>query len=252
MISPSRRRVLVAVAASGVLGRMTETEPAHADPFGGDLALLAGILGQSIAQAITMSNLLVQTVNQVKMMTTLLKAVESGSFPALINFINTARYSYNSLTYGLASMSYRMAQIDREFQQLFPPDAPPPGTTVAQHRAQYQAWNQEIVGASQIATRQQTTLALLDDHATKTQTILQESEGESGVVGQLQLIAQLLGIANAELVVMNQTLSTTSRVLTDMAAQGASERQLSSTKKDDSRTGYTDKGLPVAVPSTLP
>jgi hypothetical protein len=69
---------------------------------------------------------------------------------------------------------------------------------------------------------------------------------------QLQLIAQMIGITNSELLVLNQTLATTGRVLTDMAALSASERQLSLGKSDDVRSGYTDKGLPNAVPSTLP
>ena len=65
-------------------------------------------------------------------------------------------------------------------------------------------------------------------------------------------MAQLIGISNAQLILINQTLATTSRVLTDMAAQGASERQLSSAKKQDNLANYTDKGAPVAVPSQLP
>jgi hypothetical protein len=123
---------------------------------------------------------------------------------------------------------------------------------VSQHRAQYQAWNQEVVGASQVAARQQTSLSTLDTQATQTQTVLKQSQAAGGEVEQLQLIAQMIGITNSELLVLNQTLATTGRVLTDMAAQSASEKQLSLGKSDDVRSGYTDKGLPNAVPSTLP
>ena len=68
----------------------------------------------------------------------------------------------------------------------------------------------------------------------------------------MQLIAQLIAITNSELLVLNQTLATASRVLTDMAASSASERQLSIGKSDDVRSGYTDKGAPVTVPHSLP
>jgi len=45
-----RRRVLSGALASAVLaGRMTASEPAEADFFGGDLPLLAAILVQSIS-----------------------------------------------------------------------------------------------------------------------------------------------------------------------------------------------------------
>jgi conjugal transfer/entry exclusion protein len=182
----------------------------------------------------------------------MLRQASSGSFPALISLINTARYTYNSLTWGIRSMSYQLARIDSEFNSLFPSGPPANSTPVAQHRAQYSAWNQEVVGASQVAARQQTSISKLDSQAAQTQTVLSQAQTGSGVVEELQLIAQMIGITNSELLVLNQTLATTGRVLTDLAAQSASEKQLSLGKADDARAGYTDKGLPVPVPSTLP
>jgi hypothetical protein len=249
----TRRRALAGALAYGALtADLTRATSARADFFGGDLGLLAGILAQSISEVANLASMLTQIASQVQMMTTMLKAVGSGSFPALVAFIGTARTSYNTLTSGVRSMTYSLARIDADYQKLFPADQPSPGTTVAEHRQQYQAWHQEVIGAAQIASRQQTNLATLDKHAEQTQTILQQSQAESGIVGQLQLITQMIGITNAQLVLINQTLSTTGRVLTDMAAAGASEHQLSLAKKDDSRAGYTDKGKPNVVPKSLP
>ena len=249
----TRRKILSGALACGVLAELeTRTVPAEADFFGGDLPLLVGILTQSISSALSLANLVVQTANQVRMMTTMLQQVSQGSFPALIAFINTARSTYSSLTWGVRSMSYQLARIDSEYNSLFPAGAPPSGATVLQHRAQYQAWNQEVVGASQVAARQQTSLATLDDQATQTQAVLKQSQAAQGEVEALQLIAQMIGITNSEILVLGQTLATTGRVLTDMAAAHASREQLSLGKSDDARQGYTDKGLSNAVPSTLP
>ena len=249
----TRRRTLLAAAGCGVgVSGVVFATPARADFFGGDLPLLAAILGQSISQVSNLVSMLTQMVSQVRMMETMLKAVESGSFPALLSFIAQARSTFNMLTFGIRSMTYALSRIDAEFQQLFPGDPPPPGTTVAQHSSQMLAWHQEIIGASQVAARQQTSLAVLDDHAARTQAILQASQAADGMVAQLQLIAQMIGITNAQLILINQTLSTTGRVLTDMAAAGSAERLVSAAKKDDSRVGYTDKGAPVIVPHTLP
>ncbi|MGH7438746.1 MAG: hypothetical protein ACRENE_23915 [Polyangiaceae bacterium] len=248
-----RRRVLSGlVACTFALEVTTRTETADADLFGGDVAVLVAILTQSISSALSLTNLVLQTINEVKMMTTLLEQVGHGSFPALVAFINTARFTFNSLTWGIRSMSYNLSRIDSEFHTLFPSGPPPSSTPVAQHRAQYQAWNQEVVGASQVAARQQTSLSKLDDHATQTQNVLSQSQAASGVVDQLQLIAQLIGITNSELTILNQTLATTGRVLTDMAAANASERNLSLGKSDDARAGYTDKGVPNVVPAAMP
>ena len=248
-----RRQILSGALACAAFAELTSrATPAQADIFGGDVAVLLAILTQSISQALSLINLVTQTAYQVKMMTTLLRQAASGSFPALISLISTARYTYNSLTWGVRSMSYQMARIDAEYNSLFPSGPPPSSTPVAQHRAQYAAWNQEVVGASQVAARQQTSLSNLDSQAAQTQTVLSQAQAGSGVVEELQLIAQMIGITNSELIVLNQTLATTGRVLTDLAAEGASEKQLSLGKADDARAGYTDKGLPVPVPSTLP
>lgn len=248
-----RRRLLSGALALGALcGTSLGAPPARADLFGGDVAVLGAILTQAISTVSQLTSMLTQIISEVNLLQTSLKAVESGSFPALLNFISIARNSFNTLTWGIRSMTYTLSRIDAEYQQLFPPTPPPPGTTVAQHQQQYTQWNQEIVGASQVAARQQTTLATLDTHAAQTQSILQQSQAASGILEQLQLIAQLIGITNAQLILVNQTLATTSRVVTDMAASGASERQLSMAKKQDNLAGYTDKGAPVAVPSRLP
>ena len=253
MTTIARRRLLSGALVCSVLaGEATRAEPARADLWGGDLALLAAILGNAISTVTQLTSMLTQVAYQVSMLKTMLSQVQSGSFTSLLNFIVTARSSFNTLTFGVRAMAYTLSRIDAEYQQLFPPDPPPAGTTVAQHRQQYTAWNQEIVGSSQVAARQQSTLSTLDAHAAQTNAILEQSQAAGGVVAQLQLVAQLIGITNAELIVINQTLATTGRVLTDMAAEGASERQLSIAKKQDSLTNYTDKGAPVAVPSELP
>ncbi len=248
-----RRRVLSGALLCSILAtQATRTKDARADLWGGDLPLLAAILGNAISTVTQLTSMLTQIAYQVSMLKTMLSQVNAGSFTSLLSFIVAARSSYSTLTWGVRSMAYTLSRIDAEYQQLFPPGPPPPGTTVAEHQQQAAAWNQEIVGASQIAARQQTTLSTLDDHANQTSAILQQSQAASGVVAQLQLVAQLIGITNAELILINQTLATTGRVLTDMAAAGASERQVSITKKQDNLANYTDKGAPVAVPSQLP
>jgi P-type conjugative transfer protein TrbJ len=248
-----RRRLLsggIGCSALAVLG--TLAPPVQADLFGGDVAVLTAILTQAISTASSLVNMVSQIANEIRMMTTMLHQVSTGSFPALVAFVQNAQATYNTLTTGVQAMTYRMARIDAEYQKLFPSGAPPQGTSVAQHRGQYMAWNEEVVGAAQIAARQQTTLSTLDTEASQTQQVLQQSKSATGEVEVLQLITQMIGITNSELTLLNQTLATTSRVLIDMAASTASERQLSLGKSDDVRSGYTDKGAAVTVPHSLP
>jgi P-type conjugative transfer protein TrbJ len=248
-----RRRLLAGAIGCGAIAALgTFAPPAQADLFGGDVAVLTAILTQSISQAISLTNMVMQITSELKMMTTMLHQVASGSFPALVAFVQNAQATYSTLTTGVQAMTYRMARIDAEYQKLFPSGSPPQGTAIAQHRAQYVAWNEEVVGAAQIAARQQTSLSTLDTEASQTEQVLQQSKSATGVVEALQLITQMIGITNSELTLLNQTLATTSRVLIDMAASSASERQLSLGMGDDVRSGYTDKGAAVTVPHSLP
>jgi hypothetical protein len=250
-----RRRLLSGALAFCVFApQLTLSQPACADLWGGDLPLLAAILGQTISIVTQTSSMVTQLAYQVKMLETMIKNLDHASFTQILSFINTARYTFNSLTWGIRSMSYTLSRIDGEFKQLFPGDPPAPGSTsVGQRRQAYQAWHGEVVASAQVAARQHTSLETLETHATKTQDLLNQSDAHAGEVSsQLQVIAQLIGITNTELLVLNQTLATTGRVLTNAAAASSSERQYSMTKQDDARAGYTDKGAPVVVPHTMP
>ena len=148
-------------------------------------------------------------------------------------------------------MSYQLARIDSEYNSLFPAGAPPSGAAVLQHRAEYQAWTRRSWARrrSRDASRRRSRPSMTRPRRRSRSSAVQ---GRSGEVAQLQLIVQMIGITNSELLIRNQTLATTRGVLTDMSAANASERQLSLGKSDDVRQGYTDKGAPVIVPTTLP
>ena len=251
MMRLTRRRSLGAALSLAVLATdVARTQPAHADFFGGDLPLLAGILAEAITQVVNLGSMLTQIVMEVNMMKTMLTGLESGSFEGLANFLTTFARSYNQLTSGVNAMSYRMHAIDSEFKQLYPTDTR--SVAFEQHAQYYNNWNQEVLSAAQIASRQQTVIETLDDTATKLKDILDQSRSASGEVAQLQLIVQTLGMMHTQLTSIDQTLATTGRVLSDMAATSASGGQLSLSKKANSLSGYTDKGPAVSVPSRLP
>jgi P-type conjugative transfer protein TrbJ len=249
----TRRRVLATVAATTVLAILPER--AEADYV--DLGALTTIIGQMITQLAqyatqitqfaTMIANMVQMVNYMKQE---LGALKSGDFWGLIAFIETAKMSYNQLTNGVQSMAYTIGSIDNDFHRLFPSSTS--GSTVADHTQYYQTWNTEVLAASQIAARQQTVLSTLDDQATQADKVLSQSENASGVVAQLQTVVEMLRLMQGQLITINQTLATASRVLADMAASQAANSALSQGKKQSSLANYTSRGAPVSVPHTLP
>jgi conjugal transfer/entry exclusion protein len=247
----TRRRSLAVALLTGALGTCAPTtRTAEADLFGGDLPLLAGILAEAVVQVSNLVSIVTQVVEEVNLMKTMVTGLDSGSFSALMGFIQAARTTYGTLTSGIRSMSYSLDRVDREYQALFP--APTQATTVAEHAQYYTQWNQEVLAASQVAAREQTVLETLEDRADKARDLVQQSKDASGELAQLQLVVQMLGILHTELLSIHQTLATTGRVLTDMAAASASSSQLSQTKKQSSLANYTSKGDAVNVPHRLP
>ena len=211
--------------------------------------MLAAILTQSISSALSLINLVTQTVYEVKMMTTMLEQVSKGSFPALVSFINTARFTFNSLTWGIQSMRLPSSRgstpsTTPSFLRALRRAARPcrstgrstrPGTRRSWVRRR---WRRASKRRSRRSTRT----------PPRRRRYSANRKPPCGEVEQLQLVAQMIGITNSELLVLNQTLATTGRALTDLAAQSASEA-LSLGKGDDARAGYTDTNV---VLSTMP
>lgn len=244
----TRRRLLA--GGAGLLLVTAAPAEARAGLLGGDLPLLTQLIGQSLAQMGQFSSMISQLVMTVNLLKMELSAIGHGDLMAILAFVQTAQMSYRSLTSNIQSMAFSLVLVSQKFHKLFPSTHASPSP--AQNDQHYNAWNSEVLSASEVASRQQTVLLTLDQHAAAANQVLALSQNAEGVVAQLQTVVQMLRLMQTELITINQTLATTSRVLTDMAAADASNRQLSRAKKGSSLAGYTNRGAPVAVPHRLP
>jgi P-type conjugative transfer protein TrbJ len=253
----TRRRALLGSVGAALFTVLAAPRAAEADLWGADLGPLTTLVGQmitqiaqyatQIAQFASMISNMVAMVNSMK---TALSALSSGDFNALLGFLQTAQMSYGQLTGGVQSMSYKMGAIDSDFQQLYPSSMS--SMSYGQRDQVYANWNNELLGAAQIAARQQTILSTLEQQANKADDVVQQSQNASGEVAQMQAIVEMLRLMQTQLVTINQSLATSNRVLADIAASQASNHQLSRAKKQTSLAGYTSRGAPVNVPHRLP
>jgi conjugal transfer/entry exclusion protein len=250
------RRGLLAAVAGGVLVGLVPA-PAAADLWGADLGPLTTLVGQSVTQIAQFASMisqfasmLAQMIAMVNLMKTELSALKSGDLMALLSFVETAQMGYRELTGGVQSMAYTMGQIDGDFKRLYSKNT---SSIPFQQRDQvYNQWNTEILAASLVAARQQTVLATLDAQAAQANTVLEHSQNASGEVAQLQAVVEMLRLMEGQLITINQSLASAGRVLADIAASDASNRQLSRGKKQSSLANYTSRGAPVNVPHRLP
>src|SRR5262249_28297547 len=155
---------------------------------------------------------------------TMLSKLDASSFHDLLGILEESALSYEDLTGGVQAIGYRLSDVNTQFQEVYArgfTDVPAEamGSIVAR-------WQNEILGAAQIAARSQGALSNLAKSTTEARAILSRSEASSGQVAQMQSIVQMLGLMQAQNTAVLQSLTTTGRVLATTSAAAASERQL--------------------------
>ncbi len=167
-----------------------------------------------------------------------------------MGLIQQSQYTFNSLTSDINTMGYRMNQVNAQFQKLFPSSYA--GTPSSAFQANRAAWHNEILGASMVAARSQGSLSTLQDNTDQATLILAQSGGSDSIVAQLQAVDQMLGVMVSQNNTIIQSLTTTGRVLADVAAANASEHLLSDERTQRDLDNYTYRGAPVPPVTTLP
>jgi len=244
----SRRHAVFAVLAT-LAERLLEPTEARADLWGGDVAVLSGILTQAIATVVNLANLL-QTVQQELSATqTMLSTLDGQSFEAVLGIVNDATFSLSALTANVSSIGYTLGSVNSQFQKLYAGSYA--NVPLSQFDAMYGQWEGEILSSAEVAARSQATLSSLQNNATEAAAILAGSRASDGEVAQMQSVVQMLGLVQSQNNSVLQSLETTGRVLTATAAKDAAERQLAREKKRRHLAGYTSRG-PSVPPMAMP
>lgn len=253
-VRPVRRRAVIAVAAA--LPAALLTGSARADLFGGDVAELAAILSELIQQGINLSNQLQQIQAQVTLTRQTLKQLDPSSFTGLSSLLsayNNTKYTVDSLTGQVNAIRYTIADVNRDFDRLFPRNRGGwKSFSADQRNGRYDEWNSEITGASLVAMRTQSRLSDVQAMNAQAELALAASRSADGEVRQLQALNQMLAIVQAQMSTLIQLLSTGSRVSADLAAASAGEKLMTSDAKSRRRDGYTNKGAPPKKLNRLP
>jgi P-type conjugative transfer protein TrbJ len=241
----TRRRILLCV-----LGACCSlVSPVRADLFGGDVAVLAAILEQTITQVSQFATQIDQLQAQIRLTHTLLHGIERGDVLSLLQFLRQATLTLSSLVRGVNAIGYRMKAIDLEYNAVYGQSVR--GTPPSEFNGMHARWQSEILGSTQVAMRAQTNLESLEDHAKATKKLVDSSTKADGVVAQLQIVVQMLALLDQDLLSLQRTLDTGSRVVASVAASGASEKQLVQERKRLNLENYTDRGAPAPVADSL-
>jgi P-type conjugative transfer protein TrbJ len=245
---------ILAIAIGAALATGPIPNPARADLFGGDVAVLAGILTETINQGIQLANQLERLHEQVENGKQVLMGLKNvRGFTDGIAYYNNLRFDYDSLKGDVRAMSFRAQEVRSDFDRLFPRNVRAwQGVSEGQFQSRYAAWNEELTSSAAIAARVQTQLTDVQGLNDRAQHALFLSQTEGGVVGQLQAMNQMLSVMQSQMNTLVQVLATGSRVTSDMAAATAGKDMLLQESKRHRLEGYTNPGPPPRELSRLP
>jgi conjugal transfer/entry exclusion protein len=135
-------------------------------------------------------------------------------------------------------------QVNARFRQLYPDDAAVKNMRPDQLETTSRDMNKEIHASALVAARAQ-TLRDIEQNNTEARNILSRSQGNGSQVAQLQSAIQMLGLIHQTLVSINQAMSTSGRVTSNVAVRAATERRMERERADQLLRGYSS---PASIP----
>jgi P-type conjugative transfer protein TrbJ len=234
-----------------VLACLLSPEPARADLFGGDVAVLAQILLQTYEQV----NQLKQQLQTAKDNFELAKqALETDprNFGDVLNIVRTAQNTYGAIKSDTQQMGFHIESVRGNFARLFPKGRDLKRAKYSDYDSMYGSWQEELRASAEAASHAQANAAVLESQARAAQSALQSSSGADGVVRQLQTVVQMLGVVQTGISTLITTVSTAERVNSNLAASAAEEKLISREERRRRRENYTSRGKPVSTMNRLP
>jgi P-type conjugative transfer protein TrbJ len=184
---------------------------------------VAGI-AQVATQAVEVGLQLQSMQQQVQALRNAALQLDPRSYQSVQNLLAGNDVNYQSLIRDVQSMGYSLERVNTRFRQLYPDEQAVKNMRPDQLEATSRDMNQEIHASALVAARSQTTLRTIEQNNTEARNILSRSAGNGSQVAQLQSAIQMLGLIHQNLVGINQTLSASSRVTSNVAVRGATER----------------------------
>jgi P-type conjugative transfer protein TrbJ len=219
----------------------------------------ASTFGQSLATAMHTANQVKQLADQLNNMheqlrytMQSLKTLDPSSLASLTSLYNQSVATYSAFQSDAASIGFGVSAVNGNYRRLFARPETIRTAKAADYDSMYGAWQIELQGSTESAMRAQANADLLQKNMMASQRILAASRTADGEVRQLQAIVQMLGVIQAQLTTLTQTISTAARVNTTAAAAAATEKMIAREESRRSLAQYRNVGRPVPVFKKLP
>jgi P-type conjugative transfer protein TrbJ len=221
----TRRHVLRCVL-SGALATLSATASLEGDASAEIPVIDAAGIAQVAIHAAEALAQLQSMQQQVQALRNAALQLDPRSYQSVRNLLSGNDVNYVSLLRDVQSMGYSLERVNARFRQLYPTDDAVKNMSPDQLRATSREMNQEVRSSALVAARSQSTLRTIEANNTEARNILDRSAGNGSQVAQLQSAVQMLGLIHQNLVDINQMMSASSRVTSNVAVRAATERSM--------------------------
>jgi P-type conjugative transfer protein TrbJ len=227
--------------------------PAHADLFGGDVAVLSGILAQSVQTVTQLKSQLDQWDKQIQYTRETLARLNPTSYSDLLALYHETKAARVKLLNDVNAIGYDVDQVNTSFRRMFPKNQQEwRASSVAEAQQRASSWHEELTSASLVAMRVQAGVFDIDRHNARAEEALNASKTGGGEVRQLQAITQMLSVMQQQIGNLVQLLSTGGRVSAGLAASDTAEKMRVQEARRRRGLNYTDMGPPPKRLTRLP
>lgn len=174
---------------------------------------------QTVAQVAAMK----QQVDELRRMA---RQLDPSAYRGIQSLLNGNELSYQALTRDVSTLGYTLDRVNTRFRQMFPDEQALRNMRPQEHEAAAREMNAELHSAALVAYRAQSTLSTIEANNVEAKNILSRSESNSSQVAQLQSALQMLALVHQNLVSITRTLSTGSRITSNLAARAVTERRI--------------------------
>lgn len=179
-----------------------------------------------------------ETQRQVAYLQNAARKLDPRSYRSIGALLEGDNLTLDDITRDVTNIGYTLNRVDRTFKKMFPEDKDVRKMKASEHAETSRQMNSELYASALVAHRAQTSLSKIEDNNARAKEILQRSEAEDSQVAQLQSATQMLALVHDNLVAITRTVSSASRVSTDIAAAGVTENRLARERRRRSVEGF--------------
>lgn len=195
-------------------------------------------LGQLVSQITSTIQQIEATKRQVDSLKNAARTLDPSSYQTVRSLLDGNPVTFDAITRDVTNIGYTLDSVNRQFQRVFPNEDAVHNMHPADYADTSRQMNQELYASALVADRAQTNLSSIEANNNQARDILSRSGADNSQVVQLQSANQMLALVHDNLARITQTISSASRVSSDLAVSGVVDNRIARERQSRYLQGF--------------